>query len=1523
MFRKQIWVHGTSTKCRGRTVYKRPGDERFYQLALGIKHNIRWNVQTLGFHTRSFPSTPPILTCQTSNGDFNRTEEKAHSITKRSDAEIWDDPWFSAEVLEAACNDTIPGLPGVSNFTVYLYCNLFNRTDYTNQTAPDLKVTCSDAAWYLSSVEEDSLWVRVCSEYFPAEFNVAVCRNLSFLGRDSHNQLLMEELCNDLSNSTDDEYKHSKTSSTCLESFHGEHLSQDNFWSCFLENRTLWTERLCSNKTLMRFPNESKTWFSKLCQRHDLNSHALNSSTLRTAASCNYKAWSPQAFRNSSMLEQCRGIDDRGLKDALCQNISLYKTLMPSHPWIMDFCSNSSEDGSCILRRFVDMLPVSASFDSSQLCRNPISYLMSVISQITQCDHEPPSWLLNVNYLLKLMDFVLTFSSLDDVGKDTREQLADAILISSLMDNSSFWASLQGNSSRSILQTVGWYLEREHNNSLKKDLLSCFSPVLWDLIQKEENATVLEILLQEYLQMPAESFRKLLMSAENEAVKQFLSLTHRAWHRLEAAQSDERALETLTSLLIQKFPHLTPQLFVDLSQFIPFMSISDIVRFPPSLLANESVLAAIRSQSPEMKFTQKRAFAKRLLLADTFGDVPSWPPYFLKATQPLLPHLPLCHFMQLTPEQVRLLAEGWKDVHLGLDQGRHIARSLMNQSSDITEEQIHRLGSLTCFLSHEDLRSLLPLRDPSGVLEKKLLECIADGTLNPHGRLAYSLVDLLQTMNLTAFGSRELSAWRRLLPELGVKFLQRLSDTQVRGILSELQPADLTPAQAFLMLRRIASLQDVTEMVICSFHSLLPALSPAVLQSLPPSALSKVCQCLAPALPLLSSAQKAAILWSLRTRKLIKEQGSWPAQLSCIFPFVPLKLLTLDAQNVLVNVSHYKELPWAPQQAQFLWQKIQADSNVTKDMVVELGTLAEGLGCDTLRQLTSLSDFLKVVKHLYGLPKNLRRSLRKCILEDIQRRSGLLGEDLTWLGPEFVTDLPVKLIKRLSNDSIKLFLEHVSRHPRSFLELQYPKQAALARTALLALRSPATAEITGEILDVLGPLVGFLEEESVSQLNKESLSLRLEDLKMLCLPEEFAQQLGRLLTEESVLGNPAHWSRKDLEQAGRLVFSLTTQILYSLPKDVLSRDSLERLLESQRSWEESEMGRICGQRRNSGQERMRMKKGILVAPVVKSSFRGNRELIPSCADIRVTFPAAWSATQITGMSLPDFEDCLLLISQGKDLSSEQMKAALTKAKRLFGPVKTMNIVQILQLGHLVSQLSEKELQELHFLDWGVISTLGSMEEWTPKQMRTVVTSILRQNQKGTPELDLVDLTALGHFLCGFRAEEIQRINKQEFSQAAVFLGSLKLRCTEAQMETLANLLTSSLAFGDVSDWGPEIFTEVGTLAAGLQDIVLSSLVPAQIQGLTPEAISLIPAPKFAVVFTPAQLVALTTDQAAAVTPEQYERLSPEQQQAVSSARYEGEVGQHLRGENDAGAQILLTPFAYSLMVLMCLVYCLI
>uniref|UniRef100_A0A8C3IKK7 Stereocilin n=1 Tax=Chrysemys picta bellii TaxID=8478 RepID=A0A8C3IKK7_CHRPI len=378
-------------------------------LLWGIRHNISWNARTLGFRSRTFPSPPPILSCMAS-GD------------------AWGAPWPSAEVLESACNDTIPGLPGISNFTVYLYCSLFNGSDSSSQPPSDLGAACSSSGWYFSSASGDSMWVRTCREYFPGQFNTTVCSNASLLQLPSPNQPLMEQLCANLSLPP--------KGASCPEGLPGAPWTQGDFWSCFLENQALWTQWLCTNESLQA---DSSAWISRLCHGR----------------------------QNASLMEQCRGVNPASFQELVCENSSLLRSLVSSHPWLMDHCLDSLQNGQCFLQCLLDILPISSHGDASRLCRDPASYLLGLVSQLTPCEEETSRWIFSMNYLLRLLDFTLPSSELDEVGQAARDQLSEAILLSSLLDNGSFWASLTGNSSRSILQAVRQYLRQEPQNPLE------------------------------------------------------------------------------------------------------------------------------------------------------------------------------------------------------------------------------------------------------------------------------------------------------------------------------------------------------------------------------------------------------------------------------------------------------------------------------------------------------------------------------------------------------------------------------------------------------------------------------------------------------------------------------------------------------------------------------------------------------------------------------------------------------------------------------------------------------------------------------------------------------------------------------------------------------------------------------------------------------------------------------------------------------------------------------------------------
>ncbi|MGH0175776.1 UNVERIFIED_CONTAM: hypothetical protein FKN15_071527 [Acipenser sinensis] len=1167
----------------------------------GIRNNITWNAQALGFTSQGLPSRPPFMSCSPAGqGRARRREAKRGAVRRDSwqhrgavgrprvlnpeeeEGGVADFP-LPTEILEAACNDSIPGLTGVSNFTVFLYCNLFDgggsaREPEAGQAGLDLRATCSDAAWYLSAAEDDFLWVQVCSEFFTSEFNNTVCANSSFWQQRAHsqaaavkdyytyNQSSIDELCVQLSGNVS-EHSGTEASEDCLTHLGVGSLSVQNFRRCFLPNDSVLIGALCGNVTLL----EEGSWAANFCSK----SHQNSSHVKVIKETCDYRSWPPGSFGNATLLEQCQGTE--GLREHICRNTTFYHLLVTSHPWLLGYCADpeaNPEDDRCFLHRIFDMLPSTYDFDSSQLCQNPAPYLLDAFYQLSQCEgavDERHGWIGSVNYVLRVVDFIVALSAgLEEGEREVRQVLGEAILLSSLLDNTSFWATFRPNASLSVLQTVGVFLKTEQNLTLKEDLLSCFS---------------------EYLQMPQDNFRTLLMSAENDAVKRFLSHMHQTWDQLQVSQQDEQAMETMTSAFIHKFPRVTPDLFVDLSQFIPFMSVSDIMSFPASLLVNDSVLTAIRDHSPEMKSSQKRAFVKRLLQSHLFGEVPSWSPYFLSSILPLLPHLPLSHFQQLTAEQLSPLVEVLGNSSLDSTRGHHLMRTVFNKKRNLTADDVKRYESALCMQS---------LSTPW-------------------------LLDVLADPGLADFPPAQAS-----LQSPVVQSVHCLSLSLSLSVCLSLQLS-------------VASL--------CRLRPLRSGLSPSVLRTLsPPSPWGSSCDCWRSLLSELSPAQRAAALDSLR--------------------------------------------------AQFLLRKTLQSPNLTKETVMTLGNIAGGLGCDWLRLWANDSDFTELLRFLSDLPGGVRASLRKCIIEEIQKRPVI---DLDQLAPQFSADLPVRMIESMSNATLASILEHITKHFPDFLRLPHHKQSILAEKARLILGVPPEGGISGVSMDLLGPLLPFLDL-GVLGVHHEALLLRLDEVKGYCLPRDALPEIGQLLTERGMLGETSGWTLAQMEHAGRLLFTLSPQEIHRLPTVVVSPHSVEQVLDAQRRWKGSETGRACMR-----MDREREKKESLVTRIVHRRGKNKKDPIPSCADIKGTFPAAWSAAQLSGMLEPELRECVETLGQDLELSSEQRRAVWARFKQM--RVTVLHFLR--RSGQTVEGLGVTELASLGFLLCGMSpSEMGRLDPRT-------------------------------------------------------------------------------------------------------------------------------------------------------------------------------------------------------------------
>ncbi|KAJ8412974.1 hypothetical protein AAFF_G00105560 [Aldrovandia affinis] len=1499
----------------------------------GIRHNLTWNAQALGFSSQGPPSRPAFMSCSSSSGGRASRPypppRKPKSFLPHVLLGDWDPRETgyldSAEILEAACNDSIPGLTGVSNFTVFLYCTLFDDSHggpldgEMGHAGPDLHTTCSDAAWYLSAAEDDFMWVHVCSEFFAHEFNNTVCANSSFWLQRAHkaamtkeyhylNQSSIDDLCIQLSSAVPGGTG-SEASEDCLAQLGARSLSAQDFRSCFLPSNGALITSLCGNESAP--PPQEGSWAAEYCSKFLYNSSHINPSP----EVCNYGNWVPESFANSTLLELCGGRE--GLRDHICGNATLYRRLVAVHLWLLDFCTKlgaEPQDAKCFLQRVFDMLPAPYDFDTSQLCVNPAPFLLEALYRLSQCEgvvDERVGWLGTVTYVLRVLDFVVGLSAgLEEGESEVRQGLGQAILLSSLLDNTSFWATLRPDASLSVLQTVAVFLRRERDPALKEDLLSCFSPVLWDLIQREDNSSALRVLLQEYLQMPRESIRTMLMSAEKDAVKRFLSHMHQSWDQLQvettqASQKEQQAMETMTSAFIHKFPRVTPDIFVDLSQFIPFMSVSDIMSFPVSLMVNDSVLTAIRDHSSGMKSQQKRAFVKRLLQSHVLGEVPSWPPYFLSSILPLLPQLPICHFQQLTSQQLSPLVAVLGNSSLDGIRGRHVLRTVFSEKPNLTTEDFLRLGVLGCYLNPEELQQLLlasPLPQP---LWQQLALCVSEGHSSASGRLSHWLLMALRPLNASGLSPPALASLRGLLPHLGASFLQPFPFEQVLSLLSQPDLPRYHPA-------------ELSMDMLCQLKPLLSGLSPLALKALswPEPGETPSCRCWSPLLAELLPAHRA-MLYDALQQALGRALLNGTTQLGCLLPFVPLRRLASepDGAAVLRDLSLYKRLTLVSAAGSITFQedpsgrkhhernrrvsdtKYHALSLTLShyqgqlSCIITLGRIAGGMSCDWLRLWANQSDFTELVGFISQLPGGMRPALRKCVTEELQKRP---ETDVDALSPSFAAGLPVKMIENLSNISLLAALDYVQQHFAVFLRLPRHKQTALADQALSILGISPEEGILGADLDLLGPLLPFLDRDFIGRVDREALRLRLEDLKGYCLPQDVLTEMARVLTDRALFGEPSSWTVGEVDHAGRLVFVLSARQIASIPLDVLNAEMVEQVLEGERSWEDSTVGRACG--RSWGQKE---KRDSLLHGIVKGRGRRRKEPTPSCADIKGTFPSAWRAAQLGRMEEGELRQCVEVLGRDSSLGPEQRRMLWTKLRRSYSPVKALRPEQILELGCMVTEMSERELQEANLADLGTMAQLGTLTEWSPKKMRAAVLSFLRRGRRKVEQLGEVELASLGHLLCGLTSSEIRRLDPYNLSVAVLFLRELALPCTEQQAEALTSRLSSPLGFGPISSWSSEVFTEIGTLAAGMADMVLSALVEEQIEGLTPAAISLIPPGKLAVVFSGTQLSWLSQEQASAVTEEQWEELGSEQRQALVRALYEGEVVQEHRGRNRA------------------------
>ncbi|XP_067827229.1 stereocilin-like [Heptranchias perlo] len=792
-----------------------------------------------------------------------------------------------------------------------------------------------------------------------------------------------------------------------------------------------------------------------------------------------------------------------------------------------------------------------------------------------------------------------------------------------------------------------------------------------------------------------------------------------------------------------------------------------------------------------------------------------------------------------------------------------------------------RLGRLICSASTQDLIPYKQNLQVLDIIKKQLLNCISDQIFVPNELLTEFLVRTTSVTDQGVLITDELASMAGLLPILGLSFIKQLHSAQIQAILPELSTVNFSPVQAREIIDKILQDVSITEELLSGLGSAVIGLSPSILQVIPTGLLVHALPSMAEYESELSPVQKQVIVNKLWESDNVK----WLKDLDSLIKDIPLLSLRSKVNMLLSNTTDTTQMKWSVQQAQMLFRKVlEANNhNMTEDLFSSLGFVARGVDCLTLKHLVTPNTFLKLLRFFQDLPIDLQVPLRNCILESANSFV-LSTETVQRMRPQLLFDLQLGKIRRFSIDMTQSLLRILVENPIPFLKIPSSKQSLMVDWIVQVLNLYGRGFSKADF-DLLGSALAFVADEIFMEISHVELKANLLQIKDYCFDRQKKFLLGDMLTKSTMFGDSSNWTSLILDKVDRLVFFLSIDDIQKLPKDVVVLERIEMLFHSQRQWEESNFGSTCQQKMESSDlDDLFKKQQILLQTSVgllnTRQLQTKNDPVLTCSVIRTTLPSAWTIDLLTGMSDDNFISCLEMIGQDPHFQSFELFQLLERVKQIYRPLSAMPPKVIEQLGRIATQFTEKDLTRLDLLDLGAVAALGKIAEWTSKKLTILFTTFLRVNRRRVDELDSVSLVALGHLICGIKPADVSLIDPKQFSLAVLWIGRLSLSCGEPQLESFAKLVTHSQTFGEVSRWRSEEFTEVGSIAAGLSDIVLSALVKEQIEGLTTVAVSTISPKKFSVVFSPNQIRMFNYQQAVAVTPAQLKELSDIQKKAL-------------------------------------------
>nr|XP_046254951.1 stereocilin [Scatophagus argus] len=1262
---------------------------------------------------------------------------------------------------------------------------------------------------------------------------------------------------------------------------------------CAEIDRLNFTSKVCANDTVLQnlLANQDNTWLIQHCANHSNPGITPGGSGgqdggltgFHPAEQCQYSSWI-LSLPDAALLTLCWERDQANFVSSICPNAGLLFLLShePSSAWVASMCntytnyttvtsttnnSTSAESNFCLAKSLLRQFNWTCSADLTSACQPGASQNMA-LQMMVRC------WVESMESRVKNLLTPPVATVLDQAVSTT------VVILLALEEVQNTSLHVTENIRGHVLASIVRYLERESNFDKKRVLLQCFGRALTKLMQTARDLTSDEFfVIKEYFSIPLSSLRSVLSAAHVTTVRLILQYYSR---NKDTLQLPDKYLSTMVSVLFQTHLVKDDSLFPELAPLLATASPADIQALP-SLQNNGNVRETINRNLWQMTPDQRWAFGMWYSKAMPPSSITGGHQSLIRDTGNLIAYLPFHNFQHLSPAQLLDGLEVLQRNTLTPLKQEFVAHSIISTYRNLTAQDFTRLRNLSCLADPADL---LLYKDTEifSVIRDIVMNCTRERLSLPSNLISSLLLNSTELKVPSLLSPVRLAELAPLLPALGAPFLQGLTPSQLLAVLPAISSVSFSPAQASIIVDKMSSssntltapgqLQELGSLIMgMKTENLLTLTSDRLLSSLP---------AMAQHTPGLSPPQANAVstkLWGF------PEVVSWLDDVEPLLYCTPLLSILPRTRLLVNNISTASTKPWNTQQAKAIFKVVlDTKPNLINLDFLSLGAVGQGVSCKVLQERfrvdSSPSSVRRILTFLRRQPGPLHTSLKTCVIEELYQFE-FFSELLKDLGAEIALSMPVSTIKKFPTDMMDTLRRLIIQDPHHFLLLSRTKQELLV-DKMVQRMGMYTGLFTEEEFRTLGIMAPFVVDEVFIQLDRNFFTENVDFLQGLCYSSSKMDIVARILQEPAVFGPAKNWNQTTLSQVDRFLFFLPDDKLQEISPALMTVGRIEKLFMSQRQWERGHVGKLC---LDKNERKKLFEKQQLVLQFflgfLKINLVSPTPMVPTCEILRTTAPSAWTSNSLASMSSSAFSNCLELIGRDPFLASYQRSQMLKKVKQIYGPVASFSQSVISQLGGIAVELSLEELSSLQLTERRSIASMGAISAWSNRQLAALFTSVLNSTKQSPSQLDSSILVAMGYIVCGAKTTEMNLFNAIEFSKAVLWLGQLRLSCSEEQLLALVGLLAHSLAFGPISSWGTDVFIEIGVLAAGLPDIAMSALVKEQIEGIKPLAISMIPPNKFAVVFNQRQIGMFSYEQAAAVTEEQLAALSDVQRTALA------------------------------------------